>query len=123
MNEAWAGLLGAVIVAILTLVGNLVANWYRRRNTRAEAGKTEAEETDILTASAIRMVQTWETQVNKLEKRVAELETALKERDVKIAQLDTEVAGLRLQVRDLSAKNAQQAIKLARLEANSQYVE
>lgn len=100
MSETLAGLLGAVIVGVLSLVANLILG--QRRKTLAEAKASEGDNADKISQSAVRLTDRWELQVTRLEKRVADLERAGVEKDKEIARLTDQVERLTQQNLELA---------------------
>lgn len=122
MNETVAGLLGAVVVAALTLAGNLYAGWRRRQNDRAEARSTDGDYTRKIGSTYDELVGNLQEQVDSMAKRLAavDIERAAERKElsdlrVKVAQMDAELMALRQRVRELSEANAKKDLELSRL--------
>jgi len=104
--EAWiVPLLGGIGVALLGLLGTIIAQWATRDKTRAEARSTNADYGVKVTASAISIINELQDDIALMRERQKGLENERQAQHDELAALRNEVTKLRDEVKALREEN------------------
>ena len=118
MAEVWAAVIAGLGGAIVAAIG-AAGGWYLRRSRRT---KTKAEAADILTTSAMRLVQKLEEQVGGLETDVGALQSSVADRDERITALEQQVQELEAELQQVKADQVQDRNKIRYLSGRNTYL-
>ncbi|PWK81741.1 hypothetical protein C8D88_116153 [Lentzea atacamensis] len=119
----WGAILqGASALGGLTVLAALVTLPWTLRKLRSDTRKTDADAAQVLSNTAIAMLEPANAEIDKLEKRlekansrVADLESALGKSQERVHELESEVRQLRSQVSQMSKELTEMTEENSRL--------